>query len=117
MQSPDNVVEMEFWYSSNNVLALDFIKEFDKHMHLLQDYVDFTPRFVTWGCPMCTENFKTEECFGNGKYCAPNHAKTFSNYVLGREIILEDLRQSCLHSRLKGQWRESIWWDYMKFVH
>jgi len=24
---------MELWYSSNNVLALDFIKEFDRYIH------------------------------------------------------------------------------------
>lgn len=32
MKHPDNTVEMELWYSSANVLALDFIKEFDKYM-------------------------------------------------------------------------------------
>lgn len=32
MAHPDNTVEMELWYSSANVLALDFIKEFDKYM-------------------------------------------------------------------------------------
>jgi len=32
MKHPDNTVEMELWYSSANVLALDFVKEFDKYM-------------------------------------------------------------------------------------
>jgi len=73
MKHPDNTVEMELWYSSANVLALDFIKEFDKYMKDLQDYLDFTPRFVTWGCTACTKAFKQRECFSEGKYCAPNH--------------------------------------------
>jgi hypothetical protein len=33
MENPENFVEMELWYSSNNVLALDFIKEFDRYIH------------------------------------------------------------------------------------
>jgi hypothetical protein len=72
MQAPDNTVEMELWYSSDNVLALDFLKDFDKHMYRLQSYLNFVPRFVTWACPMCTDDFKKSECFGDGKYCAPN---------------------------------------------
>ena len=51
-------VDIEFWYSSNNQLALDFIKEFDRYAHKLKGYVNISPRFVTWGCPVCTEEFK-----------------------------------------------------------
>lgn len=54
LANPNNYSEVELWYSSNNVLALDFIKEFDKYNHELSSYVQFTPRFVTWGCPACT---------------------------------------------------------------
>jgi len=50
--------EVELWYSSNNNQALDFIKEFDKYVHRLQDHINFTPRFVTWTCPNCTNEFK-----------------------------------------------------------
>lgn len=119
---PDNRVEIEFWYSSNNVLALDFIKEFDKYMPDLQYWVDFTPRFVTWACPSCTDDFKKEECFGNGAYCAPNHGKSFTQNIKGKDIIMEDLRQSCLHNQLKHNTESStgsewVWWDYMKYVH
>lgn len=115
MKNPDNVVEMEFWYSTDNVLALDFLKEFDRHMYRLSDYVDFKPRFVTWSCPMCTDAFKMTECFGDGKYCAPN-TNMLSNRQ-GRDIILEDLRETCLHKMLYDGWRENVWWDYMKYVH
>ena len=76
-----NFVDIEFWYSSNNQLALDFVKEFDKYAHKLKGYVNIKPRFVTWGCPVCTEQFKQEECFFNGAYCAPNHVKDDFNRV------------------------------------
>ena len=110
-------VDLEFWYSSNNQLALDFIKEFDRYAHKLDGYINITPRFVTWGCPVCTEDFKKEECFGSGQYCAPNHVKDDFNRVKGRDIIMEDLRQSCLHTNLLAKGKEARWWDYMKEVH
>lgn len=58
MDHPDDTVEMEFWYSSANALALDFIKEFDKYVVELGSNLDFTPRFVTWTCTACTDEFK-----------------------------------------------------------
>ena len=84
--------EIEIWYSSNNQRSLDFIKEFDRYAHKLKGYVDITPRFVSWGCPACTADFKKEECFGDGLYCAPNHIKDQFHKVSGRDIIYEDLR-------------------------
>ena len=72
----DEKVNVEFWYSSNNKLALDFLKEFDKYAHQLEGYMDFTPRFVTWACPNCESTFIGEECLSEGKYCAPNHVRT-----------------------------------------
>lgn len=60
------------------------------------------PRFVTWACEACTKEFKEEECFSNGKYCAPNHIKDEFNRIEGRKIMMEDLRQSCLHDQLSA---------------
>ena len=113
----DGKVHVELWYSSNNRLALDFIKAFDKYIHQLEDRVDFEPRFVTWACPFCSDDYKAEECFGDGKYCAPNHDRSTYSNIYGRDIISEDLRQHCLHNALKDQGKESLWWDYIKFVH
>jgi len=95
MENPTNKVHMELWYSSYNTEAIDFIKEFDKTMHKMQDYMTFRPRFITWGCEYCDKSFKRTNCVSNGKYCAPNHMQ--NDYVKGRDIILEDLRQQCLH--------------------
>lgn len=92
MPSIDEKVHVELWFSSNNVHALDFIKEFDKYMHELDGRVDFEPRFVTWACPYCSDDYKSEECFGDGKYCAPNHERSSYSNIYGRDIISEDLR-------------------------
>jgi len=117
IQNPHNYSDVEFWYSSNNILALDFIKEFDKYRHQLGDWLNFRPRFVTWACPACTAEFKQDECFGNGKYCAPNTNRALDSFVKGKNIILEDLRQACLHESLVYAGDEPLWWDYMKYVH
>ena len=54
--------------------------------------MQFTPKVVTWACPSCQNEFKKDECFGNGKYCAPNHNKNTESFILGKNIIMEDLR-------------------------
>lgn len=98
---PNDQVELELWYSSDNTLALDFIKEFDKYVHALKANIKFVPHWVTWSCPACTDSFKKDECMGDGKYCAPNHAKSMTNNILGKDILRENLREFCLHSKLR----------------
>ena len=117
VKEKNNLAEVEIWYSSNNQRALDFIKEFDRYAHKLKGHVKIQPHFVTWGCPNCSPDFKNEECFSNGKYCAPNHVKDDFNRIAGKDIISEDLRQSCLHSILSEHNHEPRWWDYIKEVH
>lgn len=117
VDNPLNIVELEFWFSSYNSQALDFIKQFDEYVHELEDDLYFTPRFVTWACPDCPKTFKDSECFSDGKYCAPNHMLDAEGRVKGHDIITEDLRESCLHERLYSNSEEAKWWDYMKFVH
>lgn len=117
MKEKRDVVDIEIWYSSNNQRALDFLKEFDHTAHKLEGYVTITPRFVTWGCPVCSKEFRNEECFYLGQYCAPNHIKDDFNRVKGRDILYEDLRQTCLHKNLKLAGEETRWWDYIKEVH
>ena len=72
---------------------------------------------MTWACTACTNDFKQDECFCNGKYCAPNHIRDDFNRVLGRDIIYEDLRQSCLFENLKKTGETDKWWSYMREVH
>jgi len=96
---------------------LDFLKEFDEYAHGFEGYVNFTPRFVTWACPNCEGQFVKEECMSEGKYCAPNHARTQFMNVMGKDILNEDLRQSCLHQNLSKKNQQSKWFDYIKEVH
>jgi hypothetical protein len=92
MPKIEDKVHVELWFSSNNVLAQDFLKEFDKYRHELEGRIDFEPRYVTWPCNYCDDEYKAQECFGDGKYCAPNNERSSFSNVFGRDIIEEDLR-------------------------
>jgi hypothetical protein len=94
MQNHDNVVKYEIWYTSSNDKALDFIKNFKDNHVSLSDSVQFQPRIVTWNCTNCDSDYKKKECFSGGKYCANNHKGT---YIQGKDILMEDLREVCLH--------------------
>lgn len=83
----------------------------------MSDYMNFTPRFVTWACPACTKEFKQDECYGNGKYCAPNLNRATDSFIKGKDIIYEDLRQMCFHSQMVKAGTEDLWWDYIKYAH
>lgn len=108
MENPDNTVEMQLWYTSSNDRAMDFIKYFGEELEKFsKDDVEFVPRIVTWACPNCDADFKKKECVSNGKYCAMNYQST---YILGKDILIEDLREVCLYSSLRAQNKEKDWW-------
>lgn len=88
MQRPDNRVEYDIWYSSNNDLVLDFIQDFKDIDNKLGRAVLMTPHFVYWECMNCGEDFIKANCYAGGRYCATDHG----NKLKGQEIILENLR-------------------------
>lgn len=110
-------VDVELWYSSNNAQAMDFIAEFSEHAEQLKGVVDFTPRFVSWGCTTCDTAFKREDCFNDGLYCAPSNVRGGYGSVHGRSILLENIRESCLYSVLETKGTEEKWWSYMRHIH
>jgi hypothetical protein len=56
---------------------------------------------VTWACPQCDQEFKKKECFSDGKYCAMKHGD--SKYIKGTDILLEDMREICVHKQEKAK--------------
>ena len=110
----ENEVNWQFWYTSANDKALDFIRNFKESQEKVASDVTFEPKLVTWACPMCDSDFKRKECFSDGKYCAMNHRGT---NVVGKDILQEDLRQHCLFSLLKKEEQSGKWWEYMQYAH
>ncbi len=118
-KNQDNKVKWELWYTSTNDKALDFIRNFrETNSKLLASVkkgdAEFTPRIVTWSCTSCDADFKKKECLSNGRYCAMNHKGT---YVQGKDILIEDLRQKCLHKLVSADNDQDKWWEYMQYVH
>lgn len=93
MTRPDNRVEYDIWYSSNNDLVLDFLQDFQDIDKQFGQKVLMTPHFVYWECMNCGEDFIETNCFAGGRYCATDHG----NKLKGKEIVLENLRQKCIH--------------------
>jgi len=118
-KNQDNKVRWELWYTSTNDKALDFVRNFRETNKKLMNSVStgdvvFSPHIVTWACTSCDADFKKKECLSNGRYCAMNHKST---YVQGVDILVEDLRQKCLHQILSADGEEDKWWQYMQYVH
>jgi len=113
MQRPDNRVEYDIWYSSNNDLVLDFIQDFQDIDKKLGKQVLMTPHFVYWECKNCGNEFISANCFSAGQYCATDHG----NKLTGQEIILENLRQKCIHKQVYSQDKRFLFFRYVTQVH
>jgi len=53
----ENSVEVDFWYSSSNDRALDFLEDFAPLFKKLGDKVNLTPHFVFWECKNCAKQY------------------------------------------------------------
>lgn len=74
-----------------------------------------SPHFVYWECRKCEKAFVDRNCFANGKYCSFDVSDKFS----GQQIILENLRQKCIHKIAYdgGLRRRRDFWGYVAGVH
>lgn len=118
-KNQDNKVKWELWYTSANDKALDFVRNFrETNKQIVASagagVAQFSPRVVTWACTSCDADFKRRECLSNGRYCAMNHKGT---YVQGKDILIEDLREKCLHKIVTADSQPDKWWEYMQYVH
>jgi hypothetical protein len=115
MSSPDNRVEYDFWYTSSNDRALDFLSDFEEMDKKLGKSVLITPHFVFWKCVGCEQSYLDNDCYGGGKYCAMEPS---NHHLSGRDIIQEDLRQKCLYKLTYEDGKNrGVWWKYMSKAH
>lgn len=110
----DDTVSYDFWLTSSNDRALDFLEDFAGMDAVLGKNAIFTPHYVFWECPNCDERYVQQDCFGGGKYCA---VEPSNMSIKGQEIIMEDLRQKCLWTNLSAKGDHSKWWQYIQKVH
>ncbi|KAF0894036.1 hypothetical protein E2562_033916 [Oryza meyeriana var. granulata] len=127
MPHPDERVEYEFWTNSNDECGprcdeqAAFVGAFRGHAQLLEKggYALFTPHYITWFCPEAfleTKQCKAQ-CINRGRYCAPDPEGDLGAGYDGRDVVLENLRQLCVHRVANARNASWLWWDYVADYH
>ena len=95
MVHPDNRVEYEFWYSTILDVDFDTLLDIAQYQKALDKLALFTPRVLTYDCPLCAAEIKRANCLGNGKYCPYMPSKQIPPALAdvdGRKFMEESLR-------------------------
>ncbi|THG04188.1 hypothetical protein TEA_018828 [Camellia sinensis var. sinensis] len=127
MPHPDERVEYELWTNSNDECGslcdkqMNFIKNFKGHAQILEKggYTQFTPRYITWFCPrpfLLSSQCKSQ-CINRGRYCAPDPEQDFKEGYQGKDVVIENLRQLCVHRVANESNNSWVWWDYVTDFH
>ncbi|KAF4391412.1 hypothetical protein F8388_008023 [Cannabis sativa] len=124
---PDERVEYEFWTNSNDECGarcdeqMDFVKNFKGHAQILDrgGYTMFTPHYITWFCPQAfiLSSQCKSQCINHGRYCAPDPEKDFEEGYQGKDVVIENLRQLCVHRVANESSRSWVWWDFVTDFH
>uniref|UniRef100_A0A0E0LEE1 Uncharacterized protein n=1 Tax=Oryza punctata TaxID=4537 RepID=A0A0E0LEE1_ORYPU len=102
MPHPDERVEYELWTNSNDECGarcdeqMEFVRGFRGHAQIMErgGYALFTPHYITW-------------------YCAPDPEQDFGEGYEGKDVVVENLRQLCVHRVANESGRPWAWWDYV----
>ncbi|CAH9107116.1 unnamed protein product [Cuscuta europaea] len=127
MPHPDEQVEYELWTNGNDECGkscdeqMNFIKNFKGNAQILEKggYTAFTPHYVTWYCfePFSKSSQCQSQCINHGRYCAPDPEQDFQKGYEGRDVVLENLRQLCVHRVANETGKSWVWWDYVTDFH
>lgn len=127
MPHPDERVEYEFWTNSNDECGtrcdeqINFVQNFKGHAQILErgGYTLFTPHYITWYCPEVFIGSKQckSQCINYGRYCAPDPEQDFTDGYEGKDVVIENLRQLCVHKVANEYNRSWVWWDYVSDFH
>ncbi|RZC49882.1 hypothetical protein C5167_018319 [Papaver somniferum] len=127
MPHPDERVEYELWTNSNDECGvrcddqMNFVKNFKGHAQILEKggFTQFTPHYITWYCPeafILSKQCKSQ-CINHGRYCAPDPEQDFGKGYEGKDVVVENLRQLCVHRVANESNRSWVWWDYVTDFH
>ncbi|XP_064972096.1 vacuolar-sorting receptor 7-like isoform X1 [Musa acuminata AAA Group] len=127
MPHPDERVEYEFWMNSNDECGprcdeqMNFVKNFRGHAQLLEKggFTQFTPHYITWYCPEAFILSKQcrAQCINRGRYCAPDPEQDFNEGYDGKDVVIENLRQLCVHRVANETGQPWVWWDFVTDYH
>lgn len=123
----DQVVTMDMWMSSASIESNKFLKEFAPKRRVLNEVMIFNPHYAVFSMEKGNPEVYSGVCLGNEpRFCAEDPDGAGS--VTGEEVLMEDVRQLCIHDRTKVK-RSSLedlmsgkhlveyaakYWDYME---
>lgn len=90
-----NSVDLTIWSHSSSYILMSLLSNLSDYIPNL-DGLKFKPHYSFWKCALCESSGYTSkpiECVSGGRYCSYNQ-----NSVYGRDIVLEDLREICIHN-------------------
>jgi hypothetical protein len=53
------------------------------------------------------------QCINKGRYCAPDPEQDFGEGYEGKDVVIENLRQLCVHRVANESGRPWQWWDFV----
>ncbi|KAK1687100.1 hypothetical protein QYE76_047948 [Lolium multiflorum] len=123
MPHPDARVEYEFWSNINDECGprcdeqAAFVSAFRGHAQLLEKAGDalFTPHYIIRFCPARFAGTRqcASECINHGRYCAPDPEGDLGAGYEGRDVVVENLRQLCVHRVANARNASWVWWDFV----
>eukprot|EP01025_Chloroclados_australasicus_P029285 TRINITY_DN29217_c0_g1_i1.p1 TRINITY_DN29217_c0_g1~~TRINITY_DN29217_c0_g1_i1.p1 ORF type:complete len:500 (+),score=54.18 TRINITY_DN29217_c0_g1_i1:716-2215(+) len=80
-----------------------------------EGYVDFEPHYIIWQCPHAYRDTEEcqEQCINNGRYCIPDPDNEDLQGYKGRDVVMENFRELCVHKIGMDFGLNSLWWDYV----
>jgi len=92
VQGKHDQLELDFWYSPDSTIAVNFLEQFYARDHGadLGTKIIFKPHFVLWHCDDCADKNYLESkpgCFSGGRYCALSGV---GNDVNRAELVLKE---------------------------
>lgn len=115
IRHPDNRVEWDLWFSSNEEIALNFLKNYREFHEKLGNQTLFTPHYTFTDFPRSMQNKMEDDCLSKGKYCIISQKS--NDKRAGRDVLYEDLRQICLFNKMSEKGTPERWWDYIIQAH
>jgi hypothetical protein len=116
MEHPSNIVQYDFFLSSDSEAIYKLMNDFYFYEMNLRTNTHLTVHYTTIQHPLYNESSKDNierlNCLGKGKYCAnPGNFGT----VDGREIVFESIKQKCIYNYAYGDASQPLlYWLYMR---
>lgn len=97
--SMQNVADLTLYYGSILDLSTHLIEELYDWVHLMKDFVKFSPRILTMECPSCIGDVRDRTCFSNGLYCLmppKDDIGMLFPKLTNRALLEENLYERCV---------------------